>query len=117
MVHSTGIKEILDKRVQDRKLWIDITKGILMVFVMLSHVEAIPYPISKYPYCCYMAAFFVLSGYLLSSGENVSIEKFKKKEFSLLKSYLGYSAFLVMATSIERILRGGYYMGLSFKGC
>lgn len=107
MVYSAGIKETPDKKVQDRKLWIDITKGVLMIFVMLSHVGAIPYPISKYPYCCYMAAYFVLSGYLFNSDKNVNIEKLKRKELALLKSYFGYSAFLVIVTSIEYIFRGG----------
>lgn len=46
-----------------RELWVDILKGILIIFVVIGHSW---FPYSKYIYWFHMPVFFMISGYVFT---------------------------------------------------
>lgn len=96
--------------------WIDILKGILMVFVVLGHSN-FNYNIIKIIYAFHMPVFFMVSGYLLKLDSIDSAKKWIKSK--TLQYMTPYMSFLIVNSCIDfdnkskidlakNILRGGY---------
>ena len=64
--------------------WIDIAKGMGIIYVVLSHVYSIPAALSNYIYSFHMPLFFFLSGYLFFENKYKSVAEFLKKRVQTL---------------------------------
>lgn len=84
-----------------RLTWIDLTKGLLMIFVVMGHYPGeLTFPLSKYIYWFHMPAFFIMSGLffkpLLEKG--TMSQGIKKRFMQLIIPYL---FFVVLITTIR----------------
>lgn len=91
-----------------RLTWIDLTKGLLMVFVVIGHYPGeLDFPLSKYIYWFHMPAFFIMSGLffkpLLEKG--TMLPGIKKRFMQLIVPYL---FFIVLITVIRYGMEIGY---------
>ena len=71
---------------------IDITKGILIFFVVLGHIADGGSYIHKYVYWFHMPAFFIISG-LFMRKDCCLKDEIKKRTYRLLVPYLFFSIF------------------------
>ncbi len=79
----------MDKK--PRKHWIDIAKGIGIVFVMLGHT-LIGKTITSYTYIFNLPTFIFMSGYLFNFKKYVNFQQFfKTRAKSILIPYIGLS--------------------------
>lgn len=88
----------MDKK---RLTWVDITKGLLMILVVVGHYPGqLDFPLGKYIYWFHMPAFFLLSGLFFKPV----LEKGKSKE-AIYKRFMQlivpYLFFLVTITLIR----------------
>ncbi|MFA1510026.1 acyltransferase family protein [Priestia aryabhattai] len=106
------------------KKWINVAKGILIVFVVIGHSD---YGISKYVYWFHMPVFIILSGYLFNNAYNLK-ELISKRSKRMLIPYFSFALLTLIIIQlqsynlneiplyIENILRGGrslgYYYGV-----
>lgn len=91
-----------------RLTWIDLTKGLLMIFVVIGHYPGeLNFPLSKYIYWFHMPAFFIMSGLffkpLLEKGALVT--GIKKRFMQLIIPYL---FFVVLITVTRYGMEIGY---------
>jgi len=91
-----------------RLTWIDLTKGLLMIFVVIGHYPGeLNFPLSKYIYWFHMPAFFIMSGLffkpLLEKGALVG--GIKKRFMQLIIPYL---FFVVLITVTRYGMEIGY---------
>jgi acyltransferase len=79
--------------------YVDILKGIGILFVVLAHFSITPNFLKVYIYSFHMPLFFFISGYLLKIKPNVSSKDiFLKKIKSLLIPYLWFELILFIFT-------------------
>ncbi|MBU3111029.1 acyltransferase family protein [Clostridium lacusfryxellense] len=80
--------------ITDKKIsWIDISKGIAMLLVILGHT-GVPVKINNYIYSFHMPLFFFLSGYLFKINKYHSFIKFLiAKIKSLVVPYFAFAIF------------------------
>lgn len=77
---------------QDRIEWIDIAKGIGILFVIFAHIQSTSQALVNYIYSFHMPLFFFISGYLFSDKKYKTIKDFaKKKARTLLIPYFIFS--------------------------
>ena len=79
--------------VRQRERWIDILKGIGMIFVIIGHLDP-GWRIETHIYSFHMPLFFWISGYLFltTSSFKVGIKEYTKKKMTgLLKPYFIYA--------------------------
>lgn len=74
---------------KERIAWIDVSKGIGMLLVILGHTLPLNNRLCAYIYTFHMPLFFFLSGYVFSS-KGTFWELIKKKSNSLLLPYVIY---------------------------
>ena len=91
-----------------RLTWIDLTKGLLMIFVVMGHYPGeLNFPLSKYIYWFHMPAFFIMSGLffkpLLEKG--AMLKGTKRRFMQLIVPYL---FFIVLITVIRYGMEIGY---------
>ena len=86
--------------------WIDISKGILIILVVLGHSQIstlLKILINSF----HMPAFFILSGITFKSS--INFNKFvKKKFFSLIMPYLIFSFIMILYQLTKAFLFSGY---------
>ncbi len=92
-----------------RLIWVDVTKGFLMVLVVLGHFPG-DFWLSKYIYWFHMPAFFLLSGIFFKEvKENEDPQMPVKKRF--LQLMVPYLFFLITITTIRygmQIVQGNH---------
>lgn len=71
-----------------RKIWIDATKGIGILLVVVSHTYGVPY-INGYLNACYMPLFFIISGYLYVDKDGACSRKMRQ----CIKPYMKWCVF------------------------
>ncbi|WP_144511458.1 acyltransferase family protein [Bacillus sp. FJAT-22090] len=76
---------------QKRLTWVDVTKGFLMILVVIGHYPGeLDFPVIKYIYWFHMPAFFLLSGIFfkeIKEGQNPKTT-IKKRFMQLMVPYL-----------------------------
>ena len=86
-----------------REKWIDNTKGILIVLVVLGHILPPPYAVlstpASYIFLFHMPAFFIISGYLANPGKRTLAENIWNKTKRILGPYFFY-LFLIAGTQV-----------------
>lgn len=83
----------MEKKINQRLDWIDISKGIGMLCIMLGHA---PHPdnMTKSFYTFHVPLFFFLSGILFSAAKYRSFGAFMKRQFwALVIPYISFSIF------------------------
>lgn len=106
---------------KERENWIDVTKGILILLVVLGHIPFIakmegvkfqPIDIMGEYYglygCFYMAAFFVLTGICSNFDTNYKIFLWRNTKSLLIPSI----TLVVFSILITRLLWGGHSLQL-----
>ncbi len=95
--------------------WLDMGKGIGMVFVIFAH-DHIPTPLKAYIYTFHMPLFFFLSGYLFSPAKYPRFSAFFTSKFkSLIIPYFSFSL-IVYVWFLFRYKMGDIdYSGSLFK--
>lgn len=98
-----------------RLTWVDITKGLLMILVVVGHYPGqLEFPLGKYIYWFHMPAFFLLSGLFFKP----LLEKGKSKEVvykRFMQLIVPYLFFLVTITLIRYGIEiGSGNLGLSW---
>lgn len=77
-----------------RERWIDNTKGILIILVVLGHILPPPYAVlstpASYIFLFHMPAFFIISGYLANPGKRTLLENIWGKTKRVLGPYFFY---------------------------
>jgi len=68
----------------DRIEWLDIAKGIGIIFVIFAHVLTISPALLNYIYSFHMPLFFFVSGYLFSDTKYKTLKSFAKKKVQTL---------------------------------
>jgi fucose 4-O-acetylase-like acetyltransferase len=87
----------MDKK---RLSWVDITKGFLMILVVIGHYPGqLDFPLGKYIYWFHMPAFFILSGMFFKPVEKGQLKPAIHKRFMQL--IVPYLFFLVTITLIR----------------
>lgn len=89
----------------DRKVWLDATKGFCILLVLISHSGGIPH-IGKYLLACYMPLFFVVSGFTLKKEPYKNF--IKKKIKRLMIPYWVYGIILVTVSIITQVIKKTY---------
>lgn len=86
---------------QNRLTWVDVTKGFLMILVVIGHYPGdLDFPFIQYIYWFHMPAFFLLSGLFFKEiAENEHSNKTIKKR--LLQLMIPYLFFLFVITVIR----------------
>ncbi|WP_342599187.1 acyltransferase family protein [Psychrobacillus sp. FSL H8-0483] len=86
---------------QKRLAWVDVTKGFLMILVVIGHYPGeLDFPLIKYIYWFHMPAFFLLSGiFFKEMKDNESANPTIKKRFMQLM--VPYVFFLFVITTIR----------------
>lgn len=87
----------------ERKKWIDITKGIGIILVVLGHSNLLltgitdDSNITKYIYSFHMPLFFYISGYLYSPSKYKNFKELGNKKFrSLIIPYIYFSLLAIL---------------------
>jgi len=86
---------------KQRLSWVDITKGFLMILVVIGHYPGeLDFPLSKYIYWFHMPAFFILSGLFFKPAIEKGLLKstIHKRFMQLIVPYL---FFLIAITTIR----------------
>lgn len=95
-----------------RIVWVDVLKGILLIFICISHFDYVlpvlkPIIIQTASY--WVPIFFILSGYLFVMKENdTMIGYIKKKSQSLLLPYLFFCILFIILDPNTYIITDGY---------
>ena len=92
-----------DKKNIERIKWIDITKGIAMIGVLLLHsgFGKLSFIFDNF----FMAVFFFISGYTFKYNESIKIKEFINKKFnSLIIPYIIFSFILYMCFIIISLI-------------
>lgn len=91
-----------------RLTWVDVTKGFLMILVVIGHYPGeLDFPLSKYIYWFHMPAFFILSGLFFKPVfENRGMLSGIKRRFMQL--IVPYLFFLLTITVIRYGMEIGY---------
>ncbi len=80
---------------KNRIEWIDCARGICILMVLAGHIIPNEYGLGQWIYSFHMAAFFIMSGYLLkinhSWNENELMDVIRRKASSLLYPYVVFS--------------------------
>ncbi|TQR21416.1 acyltransferase family protein [Psychrobacillus vulpis] len=86
---------------QKRLAWVDVTKGFLMILVVIGHYPGeLDFPFIKYIYWFHMPAFFLLSGLFFKElAENEHSNKTIKKRF--IQLMIPYLFFLFVITAVR----------------
>ena len=93
---------------KQRLTWVDVTKGFLMILVVIGHYPGeLNFPLSKYIYWFHMPAFFLLSGLFFKEAKNRAEagESIKKRFMQLIVPYL---FFLILITAMRYGMELGY---------
>jgi len=104
-----------------RETWIDIARGILIIFVVMGHIipDTVHWKlqyISDYIYLFHMPAFFIISGILYTPVKDKEIRPFIiKKIKSLLIPYVSYLFILTIIRYIYLIYNGDITFGFVVK--
>ncbi len=86
---------------QKRLTWVDVTKGFLMILVVIGHYPGeLNFPFIKYIYWFHMPAFFLLSGIFFKEIKDNQDTKvtIKKRFMQLMVPYL---FFLFIITAVR----------------
>jgi len=87
--------------------WIDIAKGLGIIFVIFAHIQSISQVFLNYIYSFHMPLFFFLSGYLFSDSKYKTLMEFiKKKAQSLLIPYFVFSIISYIYWALVQIRMG-----------
>lgn len=98
-----------------RILWMDISKAIGILIVLVVHAEIHLGPVTFLGGMFYMPVFFILAGMTFREEPLEPFGVFvKKKVQRLLLPYLGYNLFLFLFFLAKDLLRGTYSSGTSF---
>jgi len=77
-----------------REKWLDYTKGILIILVVLGHILPPPYAVlstpASYIFLFHMPAFFMISGYLANPGKRTFVQNILGKTKRILGPYFFY---------------------------
>jgi len=77
-----------------REKWLDYTKGILIILVVLGHILPPPYAVlstpASYIFLFHMPAFFMISGYLANPGKRTFLQNIWGKTKRILGPYFFY---------------------------
>jgi fucose 4-O-acetylase-like acetyltransferase len=93
----------MSKRIE----WLDIAKGIGILFVIFAHVITISPALLNYIYSFHMPLFFFISGYLFSDAKYKTIKSFAiKKAQTLLIPYFIFSAVSYLYWALIQIRMG-----------
>ena len=88
-----------------RERWIDNTKGILIILVVLGHILPPPYAVlttpASYIFLFHMPAFFMISGYLANPGKRTLTQNIWGKAKRVLGPYFFY-LFLIAGPQLLR---------------
>jgi fucose 4-O-acetylase-like acetyltransferase len=91
----------------DRIEWLDIAKGIGIIFVIFAHVITISPALLNYIYSFHMPLFFFISGYVFSDTKYKTLKSFaKKKAQTLLIPYAAFSIFSFLYWVLIQIRMG-----------
>ena len=93
-------------------LWIDILKGIGILFVVAGHIYI--GDISKYIYLFHMPLFFFIGGYLFTIKQN-QIKYLKNKIRHLIYPYISFLILLYFIPLILKVLIGDITLSLFLK--
>ena len=90
----------------NRISWIDATKALAIIAVMLSHSCGFPGSTGRYFTACLIPVFFLTAGYVVKDiqmGEGII-----KKGKTLLIPYFVYSLLLLIMTSAVKVMMGSF---------
>lgn len=109
-VSNSILRGIKMNKAKQREEWIDISKGILIILVVLGHSISGPfYDLDNtidYVYLFHMPAFFIISGYLYKPLNESFSERIKKRAKRLLIPYFSYLTIITMPIIINMFLVG-----------
>jgi len=87
--------------------WLDIAKGIGIIFVIFAHVTTISPALLNYIYSFHMPLFFFISGYLFSNAKYKTLKSFaKKKAQTLIVPYFIFSIISFIYWALIQIRMG-----------
>lgn len=88
---------------RDRKIWLDVAKGLALTLVVCNHIGVIPIYVQTYLQF-YMPMFFISSGYVYVHRKNFT-EFVRRKLKRLIIPYFHYSFFLLLF-DVVLVLKG-----------
>lgn len=90
-----------------RENWLDVAKGIGIILILVDHSQNF---LSDYVSWFHLSIFFVISGYLFKSLNDVSTLKrwIKKRTLTLLVPYFSFLLVITVYRYIIEILKGNY---------
>lgn len=92
-----------------REKWIDNTKGILIILVVLGHILPPPYAVlstpASYIFLFHMPAFFMISGYLANPGKRTLVQNIWGKTKRILGPYFFYLFLLAGPQLIQAYMK------------
>ncbi len=104
-----------EMRADGRIGWIDITKVLGLVIVLMNHAGLVLGPVNFFGGMFYVPVFFVLAGYTYRYRPEVSLAAYgRKKAGRLLAPYFGYNLFLFLFFFVKDSLLGGSVGKASF---
>ncbi len=86
------------KQASERNNWIDISKGIAIILMVLGH-SSLPHFMGSFIYAFHMPLFFIASGYTTHWGKYTFKEFLKRKVNTLLIPFFVYSAIVLFLMS------------------
>lgn len=79
---------------KERKVWVDITKGVAMIMIMYSHVGGIP-NMERYLFAPFIVVYFFLAGYMYQPvSDEERWARLKRKISRLLFPYISFTCLL-----------------------
>ena len=90
---------MLNAQMNKRIDWIDISKGIGVILLVIGHMPSIPYVIQNWIYSFHMPLFFFLSGYTFKIKDSVK-DNLKKMFRRLIIPYLIYNVIFLLSDII-----------------
>lgn len=110
---------VLDTKMQQRELWVDIAKAVCIILMVIGHIGV---SFVQYIYVFHMAAFFILSGYTYSGEKYTWLDYCWKKFATLLipmfmvnTFFIGFYALMVklnLYSYVETETYIGFFGGL-----
>lgn len=106
----------MGQKVKERKAYIDVAKGLGIIFVLMSHSCGFPYW-GRYFTAGYMPLFFCLSGYVACMNRTLPIDGkylLNHKVKKLVFLYFKYNLYLLILYFIIAILDSNFTINITF---
>ncbi len=90
---------------ESRKTYIDVAKGIAMVWIISVHADGAPYT-GTVGYVLLIPLFFLTAGFLWKEREQPSLTQLQQRARPLLRPYFGYNLALMGLYILDWLLKG-----------